>query len=156
MVLGDFNLPFLGLVSEVAQVFMTIMAAMGLSQIISGLIQDSRHMPNTIFISEQWQHELVCVWNLLVSPLSCSDHTLVSLRFPGPIWVVYPQRLMNLNGLGASLHSPAKALIKSWNQRASEALNRIAPVWPLLTIHTHSTLWFTEELWVLKRVKRPR
>lgn len=53
----------------------------------------------------------------------------------------------------ASLHSPAKALIKSWNQRASEALNRIAPVRSLLTIHTHPTLWFIEELWVLKRVK---
>lgn len=55
MVQGDFNLPYLGLISEVAQEFMAIM---GLSQIISGLTWNSDHLPDMIFLLEQWQHDL--------------------------------------------------------------------------------------------------
>lgn len=34
---------------------------------------------------------------------------------------------------GGLLQNPAKALVTSWNQRAAEALDRIAPKHPLLT-----------------------
>lgn len=56
--------------------------------------------------------------------------------------------------MGTLLHSPAKALVMFWNQRVAEALNRIVPVHILLTLHSHLSLCFTEELQVLKRIKR--
>lgn len=46
MVLGDFNLLFLGMGTEVAQEFMATIIAMGLFQIIQGLTQDGG--PNLI------------------------------------------------------------------------------------------------------------
>lgn len=67
MVLGDFNLPFPGLALEVAQEFMIIMAAMGLSQITSSPTQDSSHMTNTIFL---WSNGNMTWWGRGVgSPL---------------------------------------------------------------------------------------
>lgn len=59
MVLGAFELPSLGATSEEAQEFTASMAALGLSQIILGLTQDSDHTPGMIFLSEQWQPDLV-------------------------------------------------------------------------------------------------
>lgn len=46
------NLPSLGAASEAAQEVMA-------TQIVIGLTQDSGHMPNLIFLLEQWQHDLV-------------------------------------------------------------------------------------------------
>lgn len=56
MVLGDFNLPSLGLDSETAQEFM---AAMGLSQIILGPTLNCGPTSDMIFLLEQWQHDLM-------------------------------------------------------------------------------------------------
>lgn len=56
MVLGDFKLPSLGLASETAQ---EIMAAMGLPQIILGLILNCGQTPGMTFLLEQWQHDLL-------------------------------------------------------------------------------------------------
>lgn len=53
MILENFNLLSLVLVSEVAQEFMTTMVAMGLTQIISDPAQDSSHMLDMIFKLEQ-------------------------------------------------------------------------------------------------------
>lgn len=83
-------------------------------------------------------------------------------REAGSIQAILPLRLMDLNGFqkylvdisGALLHSPAEALVMFWNQRTAKALNQIVPVYSLLTLHSHPSLCFMEELQVLKRIKR--
>lgn len=50
--------------------------------------------------------------------------------------------------------SDGKFNIIPTESKGAEALDRLIPVWPLLTHHSWQSLWFMEELWVLKRVKR--
>ncbi|KAM6449776.1 uncharacterized protein PHA67_017114 [Liasis olivaceus] len=148
---------------------MATMAAMGLSQIVRDPTQDSGHMPDLVFLSEQWQSDLRR--HLQLSPLSWSDHVLVTLSFSyatplcreaGPMRLVRPRRLMDpsqfqreLGGIPVDLlHGPAEALTAAWNREAARALDRITPMQPLLPHWPRHSLWFTEELRVLKRVKR--
>lgn len=44
----------------------------------------------------------------------------------------------------------------AWNQRAARALERITHLQPLLTHCSQISLWFAEELQVLKRDKMPK
>lgn len=82
MVLGKFNLPSLGLTTEAPQEFLTNMAAILDLPIPDHLRSnpDSDHVVDMIFFSRamptltRWE-------NLSLSPLSWSDHTLVSLTF---------------------------------------------------------------------------
>lgn len=53
--------------------------AMDLSQVIHCLTWESKHTTDTIFLSQQWQCDLV--EDLSLSPLSWSIHALLSLRF---------------------------------------------------------------------------
>lgn len=75
LVLGYFNLLSLGQDSETAQNFMASMIAMGLTQVIHGLTQDSGHTVDVVFLLKQWQCDRR--EELLLAPLSWSDHAVV-------------------------------------------------------------------------------
>lgn len=58
---------------------MATMMAMGLSEIIWSLTQDSGHTPDLVFLLEQWPYNL----KLEEFLLSWSDHILITMRFCG-------------------------------------------------------------------------
>lgn len=58
MVLGDFNLPSLGMGSEVVQEFMVTMIAIGLFQAIQSPIQARDNIPDLVILLEQWLCDL--------------------------------------------------------------------------------------------------
>lgn len=92
VLLRHFNLPSLGLRSEVAQEFMVTMMTIGLSQIIQNPRKDSGSMPDLMFLLNQLLYDLK-LWDQSVSNLSC--HAMIIMRFSvhcrgaGPIRFVH-------------------------------------------------------------------
>ncbi|KAM3855847.1 uncharacterized protein M6D78_000899 [Vipera latastei] len=170
MVLGDFNLPSLGGSSELAREFMASMAAMDLSQIISGLTHERGHTPDLVFLSGRWRDD-IGGGATTVTPLSWTDHHLLRLDFPFatprrgctvPTRWYRPRRLMDPDRFQAALgdahalpaHSSADALVEAWEKAATEALDRVVPLRPLTRRRSQRAPWFTAELREMKRRRR--
>lgn len=71
-----------------------------------------------------------------------------------PWWLMDPIGFQRELGemLEILLHGSPETLVMSWNQRAVRTLDRIAPMWLFLTHCSWLFPWFTEELWVWKRI----
>lgn len=82
-VLGDFNILVVTAADKTAQDLVASMAAMGLSQLISVSTHRLGHMLDLIFFLDQTNGELK-MGDVAVTPLSRSDHLLVSFRLTAP------------------------------------------------------------------------
>uniref|UniRef100_A0A803TWP1 Reverse transcriptase domain-containing protein n=1 Tax=Anolis carolinensis TaxID=28377 RepID=A0A803TWP1_ANOCA len=83
-------------------------------------------------------------------------------RGGGPIKMVCPRRLMDPDGFLRSLgdlpvieaDNPVDALVDRYNSELARAIDTIAPEHPLSTCRLTRAPWFTEELAVMKRMRR--
>ncbi|XP_058024600.1 uncharacterized protein LOC131190994 [Ahaetulla prasina] len=170
LVMGDFNLPSTGVASSAAREFMASMMAMDLIQLIDGPTHVGGGILDLIFISGQWLNDLV-LNDLVVEPLSWSDHFLLRLDFlttthhrrdTEPMRWFRPRCLMDperfLTELGPFpenlAHNTTEELVAAWEQAAAGALDRVVPLRPLTRRRSQPAPWFSEELREMKRRRR--
>ncbi|XP_058039240.1 uncharacterized protein LOC131198516 [Ahaetulla prasina] len=138
MVMGDFNLPSAGKAAT-AREFMASMTALDLTQLVNGPIHIGGNTLDLFFVSGQWLNDLE-LGDLVIHPLSWSDHTLLRLDFQTANphrreteltrWF-RPRRLMDperfLTELGPFpedlAHGLAEELVTAWERAAARALD---------------------------------
>ncbi|KAF7246017.1 putative RNA-directed DNA polymerase from transposon BS [Varanus komodoensis] len=149
---------------------MASMAAMGMSQHVSGPTHERGHTLDLVFSTGQEEGDLR-VRNLSLTPLSWSDHFLIRFELESglslckgadPIILVRPQSQMDPDGFLEALGdfpvdkagAPVDALVEVWNDEMTRAIDTIAPKRPLPPGRARSSPWYTPELWAMKQVGR--